>query len=451
MKAMRKFYLLAATLFVMVACTSGNKQKDGKMDTPSHVEIRQANGVYQFYVNNVPFNMNGVGYGYRDGAKLDILAQSGGNAIRTWSTRNAEELLDSAAKYDIMVALGIGMGQQLHGFDYDDEEAVSQQFDRVKKEVQKYKGHPNVLCWVVGNELNLFFDEQGNRAMVNPKTYAAVAQVTDYIHQIDPHHPVTTAFAGVTKDHIDAALEQCPQIDFLSLQVYSELEDIPELIEKAQIKMPYAVTEFGPRGHWEMPSTEWGREIEETSTVKALGITERMHKGLTDNDSGLCLGGFAFLWGQKQERTPTWYGTFLKSGEATERVDELAKYWSGEYPENRAPKVDSMKLNGKYAVENIYLRPGEKYSAKVYSDDPDGDEVSYEWIMLKEVKERSQGGARENEPEALDFIRIEEKDGALSFMAPQIEGDYRLFVYVRDKKNKAGYANIPFFVKNDTP
>ena len=222
--------------------------------------------------------------------------------------------------------MGLAMGQQLHGFDYEDEEAVSEQFERIKKEVLEFKDHPNILCWVVGNELNLFLDEQGNRIMVNPKTYAAVGEVADFIHDVDPHHPVTTTFAEVRKDHIDIALEQCPQIDFLSVQVYSDLEHIPELIEEAEVTMPYAITEFGPRGHWEMPSTDWGREIEETSTVKAKGITERMHIGFRNNTSGLCLGGFAFIWGQKHERTPTWYGVFLKSGEATERVDELAQF-----------------------------------------------------------------------------------------------------------------------------
>ena len=436
-------------LQVIFSCSTDGKKSEVNLSAPSHVAIKQTNEKYQFYVNDQPFEVKGVGYGSRDGSTLDILSQSGGNTIRTWGTRNGKMLLDSAAKYDIMVAMGIGMGQQLHGFDYEDQEAVALQFERIKKEVLEFKDHPNILCWVVGNELNLFFDEDGNRIMVNPKTYTAVGEVADFIHEVDPHHPVTTTFAEVNKDHIDIALEQCPQIDFLSLQVYTDLENIPELVEKAEIVLPYAITEFGPKGHWEMPSTEWGREIEETSTVKAAGITERMHIGFTNNNSGLCLGGFAFLWGQKQERTPTWYGTFLKSGEATERVDELANFWSGKYPENQAPKIDSIKLDDKYAVENIYLLPGESYTATAFSYDPDGDKLDFEWVILKEVQERSQGGSREQESESVNLQLVDKGDQSLTFVTPDIEGDYRLYVYVYDGKNKAGYANVPFFVKKN--
>jgi len=442
--------VMALMLPVLLRCSSGTEKNGSQNDSPSHVEIRKTDGKFQFYVNDQPFKVNGVGYGARDGSTLDILSQSGGNTIRTWGTRNGKMLLDSAAKYDIMIAMGIGMGQQLHGFDYEDGEAVAEQFERIKKEVLEFKDHPNILCWVVGNELNLLFDEQGNRIMVNPKTYAAVGQVADFIHDVDPNHPVTTTFAEVRKDHIDIALEQCPQIDFLSLQVYTDLENIPELVTDAEIAMPYAITEFGPKGHWEMPSTEWGREIEETSTVKAAGITERMHIGFTNNKSGLCLGGFAFLWGQKQERTPTWYGTFLKSGEATERVDELANFWSDKYPDNQAPKVDSFKLDNKFAMDNIYLIPGEPYTATAFSYDPDGDALDFEWIILKEVQERSQGGAREREAESVNLQVVEKVDQNLTFVAPDQEGDYRLYVYVYDGNNKAGYANAPFYVKKVT-
>jgi len=38
-------------------------------------------------------------------------------------------------------------------------------------------------------------------------------------------------------------------------------------------------------------------------------------------DNKLCLGSYVFFWGQKQERTPTWYGMFLKSGEETAAID----------------------------------------------------------------------------------------------------------------------------------
>ena len=216
---------------------------------------------------------------------------------------------------------------------------MKEQIAHLKREVDKYKDHPNILCWVVGNELNLLFNEAGGLKLVNPKTYIALNEVVEYIHKVDPNRPVTTTFAGGEKSHIDLALEHCPNLDFISFQVYGGLVDMPKIVTASGIDKPFMVTEFGPMGHWEMPSTKWGREIEEPSASKAKGYYTRMQKGLANDQSGKNIGHFAFLWGQKQERTPTWYGMFHKSGEATATIDELTKYWTGAYPKNRAPQV----------------------------------------------------------------------------------------------------------------
>jgi len=301
-----------------------------------------------------------------------------------------------------------------------------------------------LLCWVVGNELNL---SPNREVPVNPKVYDALKDIVDYIHKEDPNHPVTTTFAGASKKHVNVALERCPDLDFLSLQIYGSLLRMTELVEAAEITKPFAITEFGPVGHWEMPRTEWGREIEETSAMKASGLYDRIQKGIVSDPTGLCLGGYAFLWGQKQERTPTWYGMFLKSGEAIAVVDELTRYWTGKYPENRAPKVDSLKIEGKNAVDNIYVKPGVKCTAKLFASDPDNDPMTIKWIMMKEVIERSQGGAREVEPDGVSFEIVSDSNGELVFISPEEKGEYRLFAYVFDGNNKAGTANVPFFVK----
>lgn len=407
--------------------------------SPSHVEIKAVNGKYHFYVNGKQFDLKGVG----GGGNFELLHNSGGNSFRTWGSSRGLAVLDSARKYDLMVAMGIGMGQQLHGFDYNDTDAVAKQFDRIKQSIDELKNHPNLLCWVVGNELNLM--KEGEKQ--NPKVYDALKDVVDYIHKTDPNHPVTTTFAGIKKEAVDLALKHCPNLDFLSLQVYADLGRLPELVKDAGITKPFVVTEYGPRGHWEGPMTKWGREIEEPSAVKAAEIMKRIQIGLVNDPTGLCLGGYAFVWGQKQERTPTWYGMFLKSGEATATIDELTKYWTGKYPANRAPAVDSLKLDGKKPVDNVYLKPGEEYTAKVFASDPDNDQITYKWVVSSEVKIRGRGGSREEEPESLKIDILSNTNGELKFKAPIVEGEYRLFCYVFDGKKKAGTANFPFYIK----
>lgn len=412
----------------------------------SKVFVKQIEGVYSFYVNNKKFDLKGVGINYVDGHDFEALHRAGGNAFRTWGTKNAEKELEAAKKYGFMVALGISLGKELWGFDYNDKEAVAKQLKKVKSIVKKYKDHPNVLCWVLGNELNLLFNDDGSLKEVNPKVYDAVADMVDYIHKEDPNHPVTTTFAGVINDHLETALKRIPELDIVSVQVYGDLETVEERMRKTGISKPYMVTEFGPKGFWEMPKTDWNREIEEVSGPKADGIFNRIQKGIVRNTSGKCLGGFAFEWGQKQERTPTWYGMFHKDGSQTETIDNLTKLWTGSYPENRAPRVDSIVLDGKKSIHNIRLKPNRKYTSKVYAYDHDGDKLTYKWVVSKEVDIRSQGGEKEIEPSLID-VKIIEHNDVFTFITPK-EGEYRVFAYVYDSKGKAGGGNIPFLVTN---
>ncbi|HEY3372559.1 MAG TPA: glycoside hydrolase family 2 TIM barrel-domain containing protein [Prolixibacteraceae bacterium] len=427
------------TLLMLASASFAQDKKANDSNTPSRVEIKAVNGKYHFYVNDQLFELKGVG----GSGNLALLHQSGGNSIRTWGADKGMQLLDTARKYNLMVAMGLGMGQQLHGFNYNDTAAVAKQFNRIKKSVEELKNHPNLLCWVAGNELNL----TGGNAVLNPAVYDALKDIVDYIHKTDPNHPVTSTMAGVNKKTVQMAMEHCPNLDFLSLQVYADLGRMPEIVKAAGITKPYAVTEYGPRGHWEGPLTAWGREIEETSSVKAAGIMKRIQIAFVNDNSGLCLGGYAFVWGQKQERTPTWYGMFIKSGEASATVDELTKYWTGKYPSNRAPQVDSLKLEGKNAVENVYIKPGVATTAKIFASDPNNDPLTYKWFILKEVKVRSAGGAHEAEPETINIEVVSDKNGVLAFKSPAVEGEYRLFCYVFDGKNKVGTANFPFYVK----
>ncbi|MEL6673254.1 MAG: glycoside hydrolase family 2 TIM barrel-domain containing protein [Bacteroidota bacterium] len=415
--------------------------------TGSKVEIKQVNGQYDFYIDGERFELKGAGLDINAGQNFQALAEAGANAFRTWSTDAAPMELDSAVKYDLKIAMGIAMGKELHGFDYGDTAAVRKQLARIKEEIITYKDHPALLCWVVGNELNLLIMPDGSLGVVNPKAYEALAEIVDYIHEVDPHHPVTTTFAaGAYGDHIKVMLEHCPQIDFLSYQVYGGLAGLVNQEMANGIDIPYTVTEYGPLGHWEMPSTSWGREIEENSTQKADGLRDRLAKGFTADTTGRNMGGFAFLWGQKQERTPTWYGIFNKDGRATAVADELTLYWSGAYPADRAPAISSATLDEKVSTDNITLEPAQAYTFAVNAHDHAGDSLRYVWKMMKEVDVRSQGGAFEKEPDYLDIEVVAETNGQLTFRTPAEPGQYRIFSYIYDQ-HKVANANIPFLVE----
>ncbi|WP_339724693.1 glycoside hydrolase family 2 TIM barrel-domain containing protein [uncultured Paraglaciecola sp.] len=452
---MKSHFLMTSRLFssvlfltlsgLLLACNQATQ-------TPAVVKVVKQDNQYSLTVNGQPYNVKGVGLGYKNDEKVIALKEAGGNTFRTWNLSHIEQELVIAEKLGLMVAVGIKTGKELLGFDYNDEEAVAEQFKQVTAAIEKYKNHPNVLMWVINNEPNLLFDEQGKLKQVNTKVYAAMGDIIDYIHKHDPNHPATFSLAGANPKDIAQVLQYAPNIDILSVQTYGDLVTLPASIATSNVDKPYMVTEFGPMGHWELPTTEWEREIEEPSAVKAAGMAKRMQDVILEDKTGKIIGSFAFFWGQKQERTPTWYGMFNESGEQTARIDELTRMWTGQYPANRAPLSKAILINDKQAVENIHLKAGQPATVKVQVMDPDGDPLTHEWVLMKEVETRSQGGHFEAKPAelALQILKsdVQTDSVEMTFNAPDEAGEYRLFNYAHDGKNKVGNANIPFMVEN---
>jgi hypothetical protein len=265
------------------------------------------------------------------------------------------------------------------------------------------------------------------------------------IHDVDPNHPTTTMLAGAGKQEIEIISERCPELDLLSFQLYGAIDKLPSFLKTSGYEGAYIVSEWGATGHWEVDRTAWGRPIEQNSHVKANAYHERYIKYIAA-DSARCIGSFVFLWGQKQERTPTWYGVFLESDERTEAVDVMQYAWTGQWPENRAPVMKSLKLDGKTADESVYLKAGDEYRAATLVEDIDGDWLSYRWEILREVDRNQQSDGGDFEPRPETVLEISNKDNNLTFTAPG-SGEYRLFVYASDGSGSAATANIPFMSK----
>jgi hypothetical protein len=436
-------FVLTMSTFLF-ACTHPDK-------TPSVVKIVKQGAQYSLTVNGQPYEVKGVGLGYKNDEQVKALHEAGGNTFRTWGTKNLEQELAIAEELGLMIAVGLRTGKELQGFDYNDEAAVAKQFTRVTKIIEQYKDHPNILIWMIANEPNLLFDGQGNTKAVNPKVYKALGEIIDYIHDNDPNHPVTFSLAGAEPKDIAQVIKYAPNIDIISVQVYGNLVTVPAKIAQSNIDKPYMVTEFGPMGHWELPTTEWGREIEEPSGIKAAGMAKRMQDIIIDDKTGKIIGSFAFFWGQKQERTPTWYGMFNQSGEQTASIDELTRIWTVQYPANRAPQSMAITIDDLSAVENVRLQVGAQATVKVHVADPEQAALRHQWVLMKEVAIRSQGGHFEAKPDELTLEILDTKMNddyvEMTFKAPDKAGEYRLFNYAHDGNNKVGNANIPFVVE----
>ena len=432
---MKKYKLLIPIIVFLISTTS-TAQNSNRQHNPIKVEIRKIDSTYQLMREGKPYFVRGAG----GSAYPERIKASGGNSIRTWGTRDAQRVLDSAFKYGLTVLMGLDVARERHGFNYDDTAAVQQQFNKIREEVIKYKDHPAILGWGIGNELNLQYK--------NPKVWNAVNDISKMIHEVDQNHFTTTVFAGINKGLVDYIKERTPDIDLLCINTYGGLASLPRTIRQSGWEGAYLVTEWGPTGHWESLQTSWKSPIEETSSEKAAVYKSRYEYGI-ENDSQKCLGSYVFLWGQKQERTPTWYGLFTEKGEESEVVDVMQFLWSGSWPKNKAPHLYSLQLNKKRAVDNINLQPGNSYTAVAVVSDPDDDRITYRWELLPEPTKLSEGGDFEARPKPVEgLVTSSGRDGEIQLKAPSSAGAYRLFVYVTDGNNNVATANIPFFVGN---
>ena len=398
------------------------------------VEVAPVDGGFTLMRDGKPYVVKGGGV---SGVDLGTVAARGGNSVRTWGVENARETLEEAHRHGLTVSLGLPVAAERFGFDYDDPESIAEQRRNVEDAVNRYKDHPALLAWIIGNELDMGF--------TNPRVYNEVNELSRRIHELDPNHPTTTTISAIDEEMVALVRERAPDLDFISLQAYGALALMPRAISYLR-SGPFMITEWGPLGHWEVGKTRWGAPIEQDSTEKARHYLNG-YRTLIEPFLGPGLGSYAFLWGQKQERTHTWFSLFTETGESTSAVDVLQFAWTGRAPANQAPTLESLRLARRPATDSVRLRAGRSYQAKVVVADPDGDPVTYRWRVKPESTETVVGGDLEAGIGDLEGVFAGDTDKAeITMTAPDTPGEYRLFVMVFDGHGHAAHANIPFLV-----
>ncbi len=398
------------------------------------VQVAAFEGGYTLVREGKPYLVKGAGAADID---LATVAARGGNSIRTWGVEEARATLDEAHRHGLTVSMGLPVAAERFGFDYDDADSIAEQRENVENAVRRYKDHPALLAWIIGNELDM--------QHTNPRVYNEVNELSRMIHALDPNHPTTTTISALDRETVELVRERAPDLDFISLQAYGALALMPKAVAYLR-EGPFMITEWGPLGHWEVGKTRWGAPIEQTSTEKGRHYLES-YRTLIAPFLGPCLGSYAFLWGQKQERTHTWFSLFTEAGESTAAVDVLQAVWTGRVPANQAPAIRSMRLARRPAADSVRLAAGKRYTAKVDAADPDGDALVFQWSIKPESTETVVGGDFEATIADLEGLFAGEPSQAdVTLMAPDSPGQYRLFVMVYDGHGHAAHANIPFLV-----
>lgn len=395
---------------------------------PVHTEVgKNAAGEFTLLRNGQPYYVKGAG----GSVYLNEVVAAGGNSIRTWGAENAKAILDEAHKHNLTVMMGLWLQHERHGFDYDDSVAVRRQKDAFRKEVLALKDHPALLAWGVGNEVDLNYS--------NTNVWYAVEDIAKMIKEIDPHHPTTTITAGLDSIEVQLIKARCPSLDFYSINTYSDLDKLPSQIERFGWTGPYMITEWGPNGHWEVKRAPWGAPLEQTSAQKAESYTRRYQDKIWA-EKATNMGSYVFLWGQKQETTPTWYGIFTEYKEKTETLWAIKQAWMG--TQEPAP----VSLGG---FEKPYLMTQAADAIELplalQSQSLEGVKLRYE--IIPESQDIKSGGDVEGRPASIERKKVRKFNGKfLSLKAPETEGAYRIFIYA-DVDGWVAYGNVPVFVQ----
>ena len=401
---------------------------------PIPVKIMQDEaGMWHLTRDGKPYEVRGAG----GNVQLDKLVEVGGNSIRTWSTDNAQEVLDEAYSKGITVMLGLWVQHERHGFDYNDEKKVAAQLEGFKKVILQFKDHPALLMWGIGNEVDLFYS--------NTRVWAAINDIAKYIHQVDHNHPTSTVTAGLDDKEVKLILRDAPEIDVYCVNTYGDIAGVRKNIRSFGWKGPYMITEWGPNGHWEVAKTKWGAPVEQSSSEKAKSYRERLASEI-QADKDFCIGSYVFLWGHKQETTSTWYGLFSAEGNASEAVEVLQDIWKPGTVKNRTPVLDSLCVDGKKKGEYIALTADEIYEASAFLKDADNDLLKSSWVIVPESRDIKSGGDAESAPTPLVGLFKKKTTNSAKFFAPSTEGAYRLFFETVDGNGHYAYTNVPFYV-----
>jgi hypothetical protein len=367
-------------------------------------------------VDGKPFQARGAAGTVR----LDVLKGLGATVVRTYGEA-PDAVLEEAGKLGLKVIVGFWLEHPRRGFDYRNPAQANAQLETLAAFVRRYKDHPALLMWGLGNEVEAELEDDG-------AVWPGIGEAARLVRQLDPAHPIMAVLAEAGGGKIGRLKRTAPEIDVLGVNSYGEaLPSLPSRVREQGWKGPLIVTELGALGQWQAPRMPWGAAVEPTSTAKAALL-----RSYLPDLAAKTAGQILFYWGQKQEVTPTWHSLLLSDGTWTESAESMATAWGGKTPAgNRAPRIARFDMEAGRAV--------------LEASDPDGDALTVDWEVFAESVNLGKFGDLEPVPRSfpealLSASVVEARIGGLK------PGAYRLFITVRDGRGAAATGNLPFLI-----
>lgn len=423
---------ILSALILVGSCRQTDQSQSTTVSASVPTSIHFNGSSYELLRYGKPYFIKGAG----GISYFDQLKSCGGNSIRIWDDIDAQQILDDAQRLDLTVMFGLWVEREMEGFDYNNQDAVDKQFERIRKTVLKYRNHPALLLWSVGNEWSLHAD--------NFKVFDEVNRIVRMIHELDPNHPVSTVISPDSERAVWLVRTRCPDVDILAVNSYGLTEKLGGFFEKGGWKKPYLISEYGAPAYWEVPVSAWGAPNEPSSQQKVTFIRQFYQKYISSRPPN-CLGAYLFYWGNKQEETHTWFSIFDEQGLETPLVNLMQELWSG-HPagNNQAPVIKTLKIDGQSITDKSFAVSTSLHQAQIQANDPESEPLRYNW----EIKPRAKyGGDYVGVPvPAIQGLLLQTNTPTVRFRLPQKPGAYRLFVNVYDTHRHIASANFSFEV-----
>ena len=428
------FFLLCFLIVVSVCCTQKKSNKGKK------VHVAKTETGYQLIRDGQPFTIKGAsGNGF-----IKELAEAGGNTLRVYDTVNLKQLLDECHKYSIALIADIPIPRNTTEYNfYEDEGHIKKLKKDIATLVSKYKDHPALLMWNLGNEVE-YPKIYGKQKFI--KTFNELLEI---IHENDPDHPVSTAVASVSKQQILSMLYHSPELDLIGMNIFGNIWNMEADLAKIPFyggDFPFYISEWGYDGPWEKNTTAWAATIEPDDTQKTEKIY-KIYNEATAFKNNNCVGNLVFFWGEKQETTHTWFSLVDEGGHKSASYHQISELWNGSGRNTHPLIIENINLNNKTSIQNILLAPESVAKATIQLNKTIDSTATQLWDVFPEnwyIKPDK----KEAKPKSIPVKRISITKNEFVFKVPKKEGPYRVFVKVVDGNGNFSTANIPFYVLN---
>ena len=348
------------------------------------------------------------------------------------------ELLDTADKYGMNVMVGIWMRHGRPGMEDDDSfnyledfEGMESMYKSAIETVEKYKNHPAVLTWGIGNEVYLNIATDAEK-----EAYSKfLERVCKEIKELDANHPITSVEAWTFG--LDWWEKYVPSIDIYGINAYGAGANfVNDEFSKRNINKPYIITEFGVTGEWDSPVDSNNIKIEPSDSEKYDAIVSGYKNWILNKPS--CLGVYVFHYGNGNDFGSSWLLSH-------HRMMYRPQYWAV-----REAYTNSKPINNTPVIKEFKLSESKIQSESWVSVTLEVTDIENENLNLTFYYNQRTGSRKRRNQLNLLNTRGHLSSG-YQIQMPNEDGAIKIYVNVNDEYKNVAIASTSIILENDTP